>query len=58
MYKSHNKNKGNTVTILDKFYTCICLGDRAKVIQPLARDHHSLIISKCIFLLKGAMIFL
>ena len=40
MYKSHNINKGNTVTIQDKFYTCICPGDRTKVIQPLARDHH------------------
>ena len=41
MYKSHNINKGNKVTILDKFYTCICSGDWTKVIQPLARDHHS-----------------
>ena len=39
--KSYNINEGNTVTIQDKFYTCICHGDRTKVIQPLARDHHS-----------------
>ena len=39
MYKSHNINKGNTVTIQDKFYTCICHGDRTKVIQPLAHTY-------------------
>ena len=41
MYKSHNINKCNTVTIQDKFCTCIGTGDRTKVIQLLAGDQYS-----------------
>ena len=34
-------NKSNTVTIQTKSNSCICPGDRPKVIEPLAHHHHS-----------------
>ena len=47
MYKSHNISKGNTVTIQDKFYICICPGGWIQVIQPLASDHHYIVRYNC-----------
>ena len=49
MYKLHNIDKSNTVTIQDQFYTCTCPGDRTLKVCTILGMYNSSNIEMCTF---------